>query len=167
MAAGIILWTAAASLVVALTGVDEIRIPGHEIRLSNVAAVYGPGAETARRTVIARLSREATAVELSRADVRDLVRRAVPGARTVGYTTGKLTVRSLAPESSSPASKPYVAEPASIQRGQKLTLTAVAGPVVIQRRVVALQDGRREDHRLVRAHAQQPLLQNHRRFDGG
>jgi flagella basal body P-ring formation protein FlgA len=44
--------------------------------------------------------------------------------------------------------KPYVAQAPAIEPGQKLTLTAHAGPAVIERPVIALQEARKGDARL-------------------
>jgi hypothetical protein len=174
--AGGIITNLAASLVAVLSGPGEVHLAQREVRLSDVAEVRGAGAEAARSLVIARLPAGA-ARQVRRSVLAQLVRRSLPNLQVIGDTRGSVILKSpaaataearcfepvserAAGESAAPAAVArcgsvaavYVPEPPLVRRGDKLTLRSTAGPVIITREVVALQDARSiQQHLFVRS----------------
>lgn len=136
-----------AALVATLTSASEVQVPSRDVHLGDVSKITGTNAESTTSWTIARLPRAGAAVTLSRSQLADLVRRLVPGAMIAGCAGKPVTIRSAA--MAAPARpKPYVPETPTVERGQKLTLRSAAGPVVIERPVIALQSASQSDKRL-------------------
>jgi hypothetical protein len=92
MAAGIIILLAA-SLVATLTHASNVRVPADDIRLADVAQVRGGGAQAAGEIVIARVP-HGSPKTISRAELVQLIRRAIPGIEIEGTSDGVISLGS-------------------------------------------------------------------------
>jgi hypothetical protein len=74
--------SAAAALTAILTGANHVALAGSDVRLGDIAKVSGSGADDAAGIVIAHLDGGKSAT-LSREEIAQLVRRAVPSIKVV------------------------------------------------------------------------------------
>jgi hypothetical protein len=129
---------ALAATTVTLTDRTSVTLVTQEVRVSDVAGNAGPIA----RTIIAHLPRGRREIALSRRAIAALIRRAVPGVMVAGADRdGTIALRApmLAPRA-----KPIplrLPDPPAVRAGDELTLLSRAGPVTIERPVIALQPG--------------------------
>lgn len=118
MSAGIFIAIFAAGLVATLIDASAVHVPRRDIRVGDVAAVVGPRAEAVRSVVIARLP-EGTALQVARADLARLIKRAVPGIEIDGDTSGALSLGSTAPSREIPIRQCFEAQ-ATIAVGEPI-----------------------------------------------
>ena len=112
--------------------------------VTDVAAVTGGDAETARKVEVAELA--GPRVTISRKDLARLIGRAVPAIRVAGALTG--TIRIHAPATNSIVRGEAYADEPQVRRGDELTLGSAVGPVAIERKVVALQEASARQRRV-------------------
>jgi hypothetical protein len=146
MSGVIFIAAAAATIVVRLTDAAQVEVSDRDVRLSDVAAIAGPNDSDLGNVVLATLAGRSATQEVSRSDLAQLIRRAVPRAEIVGELSGRIRVHAQSAPTSEAAST-YSDEP-QVRRGDKLTLNAAVGPVDIQREVVALQSASRRHKRV-------------------
>jgi len=142
--AGPLTLAVAGSVIAALTNAGDVTLKDHVVRLSDVAVVTGPDAETANRIEVAELA--GPLVTISRKDLARLIVRAAPAIRVAGASTGSIRIHAPA---ANPVARPapYADEP-KIRRGDELKVGASVGPVTIERSVIALQDASARQRRL-------------------
>lgn len=139
MGGGIFSVVFAAAVTVHLTSANHIEVSGERLRLADVAEIRGADAASARMLEIARVRSTATPQTISRSQLIQLIRQAVPGADIRGKTAGAVAIRSIA-DALPPQPGVYEAEAPTVTRGQRVRLSSVVGPVTIERTVTALQN---------------------------